>query len=606
MFKYLIRNKAPAPMKYNLRNNPVASPDQQNTLSSLRKLLDLMSDERQKLIFSSVAIVANSLLSLVIPVLLGQAVDRYIQTKQYQGVLYSAAILLLIFVLAFVASFIQTRLMGGVGQRVLFRLRNTIFQKLQELPISFFNQNQAGDLISRLNNDTDKLNQFFSQTLMQFIGSIFIMIGSGIFLVYLYPRLGLAALVPALILLIFTRLVSPWVKSKNAINLKTTGNLSAEVQESLDNFKVIVAFNRRQFFQEKFTTVNQQNYQSAISAGLANNIFTPVYGLSSNLAQLIVVFYGLYLVSTAHFTLGMLISFLAYVNSFYSPLRQLAALCANFQLALASWDRITEIISLQSDLLLQTTSQSASPKPENTQQPVLQFQQVSFAYPGGQPVLQDINFQLQAGKTYALVGPTGGGKTTIASLMARLFDPTAGQVLLQDRDLRSYEPDDRVKKIGFILQEPFIFTGTVQENILYGHPTFQDNSPQNILEILRQFGLEKLLARFSQGLDTKISGGNDSVSLGQKQLIAFMRAVLRQPEILILDEATANIDTVTEQLLEEIIQHLPSTTTKIIIAHRLNTIAAADEIFFVNSGQITRAGSIQQALQLLMQGQSVS
>jgi ATP-binding cassette subfamily B protein len=205
-----------------------------------------------------------------------------------------------------------------------------------------------------------------------------------------------------------------------------------------------------------------------------------------------------------------------------------------------------------------------------------------------------------------MVGPTGGGKTTTASLMARLHDPAVGSVLLDGRDIRSYTPEERTAKIGFILQEPFLFTGTVRDNIVYGNSRYRDLSSEQLVEVLKANNLGELLVRFEQGLDTKVTSSGDSISLGQKQLIAFMRAVLRNPELLILDEATANIDTVTEQLLQDILNKLPSTTTRVIIAHRLNTIANADEIFFVNAGEIIPAGSMEHAVDMLLHGKRES
>src|SRR5947207_14907921 len=214
---------------------------------------------------------------------------------------------------------------------------------------------------------------------------------------------------------------------------------------------------------------------------------------------------------------------------------------------------------------------------------VLDFEGVHFSYPGGQEILRGSNFTLESGRTYALVGPTGGGKTTTASLMARLYDPTGGQVLLGGRDIRSYQPEERTRKIGFILQEPFLFTGTIRDNVLYGNQQYRDYSDEQLVALLNERNVGGLLSRFEQGLQTKVAAGGDAISLGQKQLIAFMRAVLRDPEILILDEATANIDTVTEQQLEQILDKLPTSTTKVINAHRLNTLANADQIFFINS-----------------------
>jgi ATP-binding cassette subfamily B protein len=233
---------------------------------------------------------------------------------------------------------------------------------------------------------------------------------------------------------------------------------------------------------------------------------------------------------------------------------------------------------------------------------VMAFENVSFGYPDRKDVLSGINFALERGKTYALIGPTGGGKTTTASLMARLYDPSSGTVRLDGRDIRAYTPEERAAKIGFILQEPFLFTGTVRDNIIYGNPAYIGKPDAVLMATLESAGLNSLLSRFEGGLDTSVSSSGDAMSLGQKQLIAFIRAALRNPELLILDEATANIDTVTEQLLEDILERLPPTTTKVIIAHRLNTIDNADAIFFVNAGTVTLAGSMESAVDMLLNG----
>jgi ATP-binding cassette subfamily B protein len=409
-------------------------------------------------------------------------------------------------------------------------------------------------------------------------------------------------------LLIFTKLISNFIKQKNAINLKTVGNMSAEIQESLDNFKVIAVFNRRDYFNAKFAAVNQDNFQSSLKAGYANNILIPVYGLASNLAQILVLFYGIYLISMGEFTIGLLISYMTYVSNFYDPIRQIANMWSTFQMALAGWDRISIILALKSNLpiLIDKTIPATTKIETKKSAAVLTFDHVSFSYPNSSNVLHNINLQLEKGKTYALVGPTGGGKTTTASLMARLYDPSKGKVLLDGRDIRFYDSAERTKKIGFILQEPFLFSGTIKENILYGNQQYMNYSDQQLEKLLNSYHLEKLLKRFDHQLNTLITGNDEAISLGQRQLIAFMRIVLRNPELLILDEATANVDTVTEQLLEEIMQTLPKSTTKVIIAHRLNTIENADQIFFVNSGTITLAGSLQHAIDMLLKQKRTS
>ncbi|MEI8230219.1 MAG: ABC transporter ATP-binding protein [Candidatus Peregrinibacteria bacterium] len=571
-----------------------------SAFSALRKLWPLLREEKTHLFLALFAIVLNSGLNLVAPLLVGHTIDTYIQAGQFQGVLVFAAILTVLYLIAFVAAYFQTMLMGGVGQRLLFRLRNGIFQKLQELPVAFFNQNKAGDLISRINNDTDKLNQFFSQALMQFVGNAFIIIGAGIFLMTLHVNLGLASLVPAIFLLIVTQSLSAWIRRKNAASMQALGGMSGEIQESLSNFKVVVAFDRRDFFRRKFAETNEQNYKTSVTAGIANTVYMPIYGLSGSIAQLIVLTYGIYLISIGQFSVGILISYLTYVTRFYDPLRQLASVWASFQAAMAGWDRIASIMALESDMKLLPSKTTTQPAP------LLTFENVHFSYPDGQEVLHGINLNLERGKTYALVGPTGGGKTTTASLIARLYDPTEGTILLDGKNIRSYSAEDRTKKIGFILQEPFLFTGTVRENILYGNTEYASLTNEEVIEHLRDAHIDALLERFEKGLDTQITNGGDGISLGQRQLIAFMRAVLKNPDILILDEATANIDTVTEKLLEDILQKLPPKTTRVIIAHRLNTIENADEIYFVNAGDVIQAGSFDHALEMLLHGKRAS
>ncbi len=580
-------------MNYTLNNNG-ASQQKGATLDALKRLVPLMKGEGTSVAIASVAILVNAIATLVAPVIISHTVDTAIKLKDYNGLAYNSFILVLIFISAVIGGYVQTIMMGGVGRRVLFQLRNAIFTKLQELPVAFFNQNKTGDLISRINSDTDRLNQFFSQALLQFIRNFFLIAGAGVFLLVLSPRLGAASLAPALGVLVVTQLISDWVKRKNLLSLQSLGNMSAEVQESLNNFKVIVAFNRVDYFRKKFDETNGKNYTASIGAGYANNVFTPLYGLASNVAQLIVLAYGILLITRGQMTIGLLIGFMLYVSNFYTPLQQMASVWSSLQQALAALDRISDVLAMESDMKVIPSEHVVSTSH------VMEFRNVRFRYPDGSDVLKGISLKLEPGKTYALVGPTGGGKTTTASLMARLYDPTEGTILLNGKDIRSFTAEERAQKIGFILQEPFLFTGTLLENIFYGNTIFAGKTKEELLAAITASGLNDLLGHFESGLDTKIQTSGDTISLGQRQLIAFLRAVMRKPELLILDEATANIDTVTEQLLQEVIAKLPTSTTKVVIAHRLNTIENADEIFFVNGGEVTAAGSLDHAVEMLM------
>jgi ATP-binding cassette subfamily B protein len=563
---------------------------------ALQRLVPLLAEEKTKVYSALFAMLVNSMATLAGPIIIAQTIDGAIKNKDFHELLIRTLMLAGVYVVALISNYIQIVTMGRVGRRVLFNLRNTLFGKLQSLPVAFFNQNTAGDIISRINSDTEKLNNFFAQALVQFLGNIFLIVGAGIFLLSLNIKLGLIALIPALCIAIITRLITPWVSRTSVKSLQTLGNLSAEVQESISNFRVIAAFNRQDYFREKFHRVNTENYKASVSAGVSSNAATPIYAFASQGAQLVVLLAGLFFIQQGQLSIGLLVAFLLYVQNFYFPLRQLAQIWSTWQLALAGLERISEVLGMKSDM------EQLEDVKEHESQYLAEFKNVSFGYPDGKKVLQHVSFYLEAGKTYAFVGPTGGGKTTTASLMARLYDPTEGKIFLSGKDIKSYPAKERAIKIGFILQDPFLFTGTVRDNIVYGNAAYAEFTDDQLRELIEEEGLSALLARFEEGLDTKVISSGESVSLGQKQLIAFMRAMLRHPELLILDEATANIDTVTEQLLEDILSKLPKITTKIIIAHRLNTISNADEIFFINEGSVVMAGSMEHAVDMLMHG----
>ena len=483
--------------------------------------------------------------------------------------------------------------MGKVGQNILYRLRSKVFEKIQSLPLSFFNQNKLGDLISRINSDTDKLNQFFSQSLNQFMGHIFTLLGIGIFVFWMKPELSRWMMLPAVILVIITYLMSSFLSKRNRLSLQSLGGLSAEIQESLSYFKVIVLFNRRDFFRDNFKKANQNNFTMSVKSGMANNINGPIYDLAWNSAITIVLSTGLLMLLKGNITVGLLISFLSYTDKFYAPLRQMAQVWSNTQMAFAGWVRISEILDLESDLKVIESDK------EIKNNEMLVFDKVNFSYDGKKVILDKVNLDFKIGKTYAIVGPTGGGKSTMAALMCRLYDPDSGKIYFEGKDIRSYSTQELSEKIGFILQEQFIFSGSVGENIVYGNKDYETYDKQRLEKELKEDGLEELVARFENGLETEITPETEMISLGQKQLISFMRAILRKPKLLVMDEATANIDTVTESLLQKIIDKLPIETTKVIIAHRLNTISKADEIYFVNDGEVVTAESLEKSVEMI-------
>ncbi len=573
--------------------------DKRETLGSAwRALKPLLANERINIAIALACVILSTAAGLMGPVITARIIDTAIKHGDYGLLLRYAGALAAVYLMALWAQYLQTLRMGTVGRNVLFKLRNRLFETLSHLPIAFFAQNRAGDLISRVNSDTDKINQFFSQALVQMFGSLFRVMGAGVFLLALNWRMGLIALAPAVAMLIITRLISPWVKHANRKSLESLGALSGDVSESLANFQVILAFNRVDYFRQKFDAANQRNYHASVKAGVSSGVLMPLYTLAGSAGSILVMALGVWLIMRGQLSVGLLVGYLLYVSSFYDPLRQLATVWSSLQTMMAAMDRVSEVLKLETNLVeLPRAAENSASRPEA----VLAFEDVGFAYTGGKPVLDKASLTLERGRTYALVGPTGGGKTTTAMLMARLYDPVQGTVYLDGRDIRTFTAAERAAKIGFILQDPFLLAGTVRDNIVYGHPTLGDISEDALADRMNAQGLSVFLARFGEGgLATPIKGAGDGLSLGQKQLVAFLRAVMREPDILILDEATANIDTVTEQMLEAVLAKLPERTTRVVIAHRLNTIQNADEIFFVGGGALTAAGSMAHAMDMLL------
>lgn len=585
-------------MNYEL-NSEINANEKISFLKAFRSMYVYLKGSLLNICISFTFLLINSATVIIAPFIIGDVTNKFIPVGDRDGLINAVVVLAIIYIIGSIAGYYQILVMGKVGQNILFRIRNALFGKLQSLPLQFFNQNNAGELISRINNDTDKLNQAFSETLLRFTGDIVVIVGIGITMIALNQTLGLIAVIALVVMLVLTVILSGWIKVKNENSLQRLGELSGEIQESLSNFRVTVVFNRRNYFKESFQSVNENNKMAATLAGIANGILTPIYNYAGLIASLLILVVGIQILIFDKVAggvapeFGTLITFILYSNSFFSPLKELGELFAQMQTAIASWTRINKILKLQSNLVQTDVSEKQF---ENV---LMKFDNVSFGYDKEKMVLNKINIELEESKTYALVGPTGGGKSTIASLMARLYDVTEGQIFFKGQDIKSYDSQELANQIGFILQEPFLFTGTLAENIKYGNDSIIDLTEEQLSKKLIDLKLEKLITRFKEGLGTVINPGGDNISLGQKQLIAFLRALLRNPKVLILDEATANIDTVTEQLLEEILNVLPKETTKVIIAHRLNTIENADQIFFISGGTIEKPLDFKNALELI-------
>ncbi|MBC7766466.1 ABC transporter ATP-binding protein [Arenimonas sp.] len=554
-----------------------------------------LKEDKSKLIFAFIFIFMNSTANTVSPFLVSKAIDRYISVGNVDGLLNIILILAGVATITIATGYAQSMLIGRISQRTLYRLKEGLFAKLQSLPTAFFNQNKAGDLMSRINNDTDKINQFLSQWIGQFIGVMFSLFGVVCFSLYLNWKLSLVMMSMVIFIYIITLLFSPKIRKENKKNLEANSDFSAALQENLTNFRVVAAYSKRDYLENHLEKKNNATFKSALRSGFANRIFEPSYEFFGAIALILVLSYGFHLISIGGATVGVLIAFVAYTQRFYDPMKTLATAFGAIQLASAAWVRLQEVLSLENNLKTENQKGDESGKPKLR----LELKNVSFSYDDKNMVIENANLSFEPGKTYALVGPTGGGKSTLASIMAHLYDPTLGVVYLNGKDITIYSQEETSKEISVILQDPILFTGTVAENILYANTDFTNVSIDDLNRVLEHKGFKDVIKRFENGLSTTIKQNGAGLSIGQKQLISFMRAILREPKLLILDEATANIDTVTEAILNKTLEALPPETTKIIIAHRLNTIKDADEIMFVNGRHVTPAGSYEQAIRMI-------
>lgn len=550
-------------------------------MSSIKEFYTYIREDRVKFVTAFVMVVLNSFSGVITPFVIAYAVDHYIVQGDIKGLGTIVIGLGLLYIVTVIVGYLQSRLIGQVSQGTLFRLRSVLFEKLQELPIAYFNQNKAGDLMSRLNNDTDKLNQFLSESIPRFVGNFFVIFGIAVFIVVLNWKLGLVALSSVFFLIIITKVLSPWVENKNKKSLAALGEFSATLQENLTNFRVIVAFSKRKYFADHVGEINKKTFETTYKADIANRVFEPIYDLAGSAALIAVLAYGMHLVGVGEITIGLLVAYVSYTQKFYDPLRIMATIFGSIQLAMAAWSRLRVVLNTKNPLVMIENNDTSSHE--------LEIKDITFGY-GDKKVLENVSLTFEKGKTYALVGPTGGGKSTLVSLMSRLYDPQSGAVYVHGKDIRTYPNTERAGLVSVILQDPFIFSGSVLDNIRYGNDALSDIDDVNLEILLKNKGFEEVLERLKNA---------DNLSLGQKQLISFMRVVLREPKILILDEATANIDTVTEAILNKTLASLPKETTKVIIAHRLNTIKEADEIYFVNGRHVTRAGNLAEAVSLI-------
>ena len=477
--------------------------------------------------------------------------------------------------------------MAGVSQRALKQLRGDLFGHLQRLPLSFFDQRPAGELMSRLTNDIDAINQAVSQNITALLASVLSMVGILIAMFLLDWWLALASLLVVPIMLWFTSFVAKYTRRGFQRLQKDLGQLNGVMEESISGQKVVKAFRRNDSVIAQFRASNQAVYDAGVYANTYALLLMPLTGVLGNLFVIVLAGFGSVLALQGLVTVGMIATFINYGQNFIGPLRQLSMLYNTLQAALAGAERVFEV--------LDTPQEVDAPDAAAIQgmQGHVQFDHVDFSYKPGVPVLKGMTLEAKAGETFALVGPTGAGKTTIINLLTRFYEINGGSITIDGRDIRDMKKDDLRRKLGLVLQDTYLFSNTVMENIRYGR---LDATDEEVMEAARLADADHFIHLLPQGYQTMLSERASNLSQGQRQLLAIARAVLADPSILILDEATSSVDTRTEARIQKSLLRLMEGRTSFVIAHRLSTIRDANKVLVINNGEIVEQGTHNQLL----------
>ncbi len=545
----------------------------------------------RSLIFAALGLIVLSAAAQAAgPLLIGRSIDRAIGPGDRRMLFIYMLALGGVYIVGALASRGQTLQVGQIGQRVLAGMRERIFDRLQRLPLTYFDRRPVGDLISRVTNDVDTLNQFLSQGLTQLLGQLFSLVGIVATMLILDWPLALVSFTIIPVMLLTTNLFARRARTAFRRTRETVGDVTAELQEEIVGVRQAQAFNRTEFNITRFRQRNEANRSANVQATGITSAFAPAIDVLSTLSTALVIGFGGYLVFQNRLTVGTLAAFLIYVQQFFRPIQLISQVYTQAQSSLAGAERIYTILDESPEI-----ADAPNAKILGQIAGGITFEDVTFGYDSDRPVLRDVSFNVEPGQTLALVGRTGAGKTTIASLIPRFYDVTGGAVLIDGEDVRDATRASLRGQIAVVLQEPFLFSGTIAENIGYG----KLGAPREAIEAAaRATDAHDFITALPLGYDTPLGEGGGNISQGQRQLLSFARALLADPRILILDEATANIDTRTEATIQRALATVLAGRTSVIIAHRLSTIRSADLILVIEDGQIVERGTHDALLEL--------
>lgn len=568
-----------------MRGKPVEKP--KDLKGTLRRLWELTKGHRQGLGWILLLSAASSASAILSPLIIGRAVTAVDSGDPARMVLI---LLLGLYICDWLVNFLQQFFMASIGQRIIHFIRVTIFSTMKKLPLSFFDRRQHGELMSRLTNDVDNISTTISNSLTQLLTYVFTIVGILGIMIFLSPLLTAVSLVGVGLIFLLTRVITKHTGKLFAQQQKILGALNGQIEESVSGAAVVKAFCREDNMISNFEQKNEELRKVATRALIWSGYLMPITNVINNLGFVAVSVVSGVLAVYGSITVGTISSFLLYIRQFSRPFVSIANIYNNFQTAVAGAERIFEILDER-------------PEPEDAPEALplksprgdFELRHVVFGYNSDAPILKDISLKIQAGARVAIVGPTGAGKTTIINLLTRFYDVTDGQILLDGHDLRDYRMKDLRRSFGVVLQDTALFAESVKDNISYGR---SDVPMEDIKAAARTVGADSFIRRLPKGYDTVLTQGGQELSQGERQLLTIARAVLSDAPIMILDEATSSVDTVTEQKIRRAMLGITSGRTSFIIAHRLTTIRDSDIIILIDDGRIAEKGTHDQLMAL--------
>jgi ABC-type multidrug transport system fused ATPase/permease subunit len=555
----------------------------------LRGLLELLRPYRGRVALMFTALLIATGAALVPPYLAGRAIDDGIRAGDVGALNVVVVVFLASALIYWGATYAQTYLVSWVGQRALQDLRMRIFRHLQRMSVGFYSRNKAGVLMSRLTNDIQALDQLVTDGVVTLFSSTLTLIGTAAILVYLDAELALVTFLTFPILGIGSLVFRIASTGAYRLTREKIALITAYLQETLSGVRVVRAFGQEKRHERRFAELNDENRDANMRTVYLNAAYFPSVELLSAVATAAILLYGGNQVIDGNgVTIGVLASFVFYLQTFFDPIQQLSQLYTTYQAGMAALDKIFDLLDEEPDL---EDAPDARELPEIRGE--LHFDGVSFSYGGEAWALRDVDLVVPPGQTVALVGATGAGKSTLAKLVARFYDPTEGRVLIDGHDLRDVTEKSLRSQLGIVPQEGFLFSGTIRDNIAFGRPGAGDDDIRAAAEAV---GAHEFIVRLPDGYETEVGERGGHLSAGQRQLVAFARAAAADPRILILDEATSNVDVHTEARIEHGLRRLLAGRTAIVIAHRLSTIRGAGRIVVLENGRICEQGTHEELL----------